>query len=345
MIRINLAKTPGKKGKEGGSKSGARIGPVYIVLLILALAGGGAYYYITYVKPGAVTAESVESAVSAVSGAVSEAVTGVIAALPEKREPDPVPPAPLPPPVPKDEAHAKKPSTLVRTNMAEDVVKEIDTDVRPVNKLETPYAEMAAGEKVNYEVLFARNVFDMVTRCTPPGIRLKALDVDNFQTVYVSGAGLSRQMVQEMFTAYRNERGELMPKPQSYIKDDEGSHFIFAITYKPRYGMDVSDPFQALDRIGFKESLTDHMRSVTRLADVSGFKITSAPAQASAERDGNYRHVVYKAAGTSTYRDFHKFVLALYDEKVPCAFKKVKMTPVKDEVVHVDVEILFTVKE
>ena len=345
MIKINLAKTPGKKGKEGGSKSGARISPIFVELLLLVLVGGGAYYYITYIKPDVVTVESVESAVSSVSGAVSEAVTGMISALPEKREPDPVPPAPLPPPVPKNDATVKKPSTLVRTNMAEDVVKEIDTDVRPVNKLETPYAEMAAGEKINYEALFARNVFNMVTRCTPPGIRLRALNVDNFQTVYVSGAGLSRQMVQEMFTAYRNERGELMPKPESYIKDDEGNHFIFAITHKPRYGMDVSDPFQALDRIGFKESLTDHMRSVTRLADANGFKVTEAPAQASAERAGNYRHVVYKAAGTSTYRDFHKFVLALYDEKVPCAFKKVKMTPIRDEVVRVDVEILFTVKE
>jgi len=337
MIKINLAKAPGKKGADGGSKPKGRIGPAYLVLLMLVAVGGGAYYYITYVEPGV----TVESAVSAVSGAV----TGVISALPEKRGPDPVSPAPLPPPVPKDGPSAKKPSTLVRTNMAEDVVKEIDTDARPINKLETPYAEMAAGEKVNYEALFARNVFNMVTRCTPPGIRMRALEVDNFQTVYVSGAGLSRQMVQEMFTAYRNERGELMPKPQSYIKDDEGSRFSFAITHKPRYGMEVDDPFQALDRIGFKESITDHLKSVDRLAGANGFRVTEAPTQASAERAGNYRHVVYNATGTSTYRDFHKFVLALYDEKVPCAFKKVKMTPIRDEVVRVDVEILFTVKE
>jgi len=338
MIKINLAKTPGKKGKGGGSKPRARTGPLFPVLLLLVLLGGGGYYYITFIKP---------DFLSVVSGTVSSAISGVASLLPEpKKGPDPVPPAPLPPPLPKTDAPAKKPSTLVRTNMAEDVVQEIDASTaRPVNKLETPYSEMAAGEKVNYEVLFARNVFNVITRCTPPGIRLRSLEVENFQTVQVSGAGLSRLMVQEMFTAYRGERGELMPKPHSFIKDDAGGKFSFTVTYRPRFGMDVGDPFQALDRIGFKESLTDHLRSVTRLAGANGFKITEAPEQASAERAGNYRHVVYRAAGTSSYKDFNKFVLALYDEKIPCAIKKVSMTPVVDEVVRVNVEFLFTVKE
>ena len=332
MIRINLAKdpkVPKKKVERVVRKKDRPGGAVFMFLLVAAVGGGGYYYYTTFIMPA-----------------------------PEVPQKEPVKPS-LPPPVPQTDAPVELPSSLVRTNMAENVVKELDDDIisavtggggavgasREVNKLNTPYADMTTAEKINYEVLFARNVFDMITRSTPPGIRFRTLEIENFQTVYASGMGSSKEMMQEMFTAFRNERGELLPKPYSHIRDDDKGGFHFTIAQKPRFGLEVGDPFQALDHLGFRESLTDNLINFSRLAEASGFKMPAVPAQVSMERAGSYRRVIYKTEGMSTYKDMHRFVLALYAEKVPVAFKKISMTPVADEQVRVNAEILFTVRE
>jgi len=333
MIRINLARTPGKaprapkavkarvpKAGGGGGPGGA----ILIVLVLLAAAGGGAYYYITYIKPVAEAAKAEQHVAKA-----------------------------LPPPVPKAESKAVKPSSQVRTNMVEDVVKEFANDgsvatdgsAAPMpSKLDTPYEQMPLAEKINYEALFARNVFDMVTRCMSPGIRLKELAVDSFQTVSANGSG-ARMMIEEMFASFKNERGEVLPKPYSYIKDGEGNNFAFAIVQKPNYGLQVGDPFQALEHLTFKEGLSLTLRNFSRLAGDCNFKMSAAPSQISVDKAGDYRRVVYKAVGMSTYGDFHKLIRTLYNEKIPCAFKKISMVPVKDEQIRVTAEVLFTVKE
>lgn len=328
MIRINLAKPYGMSRKRGGGKKS-----LIVISILLFLALVGAYYCFTAVfhsEWGAVTAM-----LSSESGSKSDD-TGAISPAAPKTE---APTAPVVPLV--------RPPTKVRSNMVENVVRELGRESRAVSKLETPYADMTTAEKINYEALFARNVFDMITRCTPPGIKFSALEIENFQTIYASGAGLSRQMVQEMFSAFRAQRGELLPRPHSNIKDDpgRGGAFAFTIVHKPNFGLEVADPFQALDHLGFRESLAHNLRNFSRIAGESGFKMSAAPSQISVDRVGSYRRIVYRAAGTSTYKDFHAFVLALYNAKVPCAFKKISITPVRGEQVRVNAEILFTVKE
>jgi len=267
---------------------------------------------------------------------------------PEKIAEKPAAPEPKPADAPKKPAApAPKPSSLVRSNMAEDVVKEFDNEARAVaaaSRLGVTYAEMTVAEKINYEVMFGRNAFEMVTRCAPPGTKLKTLEIENFQTIYASGAGASREMVQEMFAAFRKERGELLPKPLSYIRDSDKGGYQFVITNKPLFGTEPNDPFQAIDYIGFKGGLQASLSKFSRMAGANGVKLTGAPVQASVEQAGQYRRFVYKASGVSTYQNFKKFVLALYGDKVTCAFKKVTMTPIKDEQVRVNMEILFTVK-
>ena len=314
MIRINLANTSGVSKKGGrGQKDKSPIGKFLLVLLLLFAAGGGGYYYIMHIAP--------------------QEGYGPLAAF-------------LPPPVPKPGATpATMPSSQVRTQMAENVVRETGDDTRANNKLNMPYADMTMAEKINYEALYARNVFDMVTRNAPPGIAFKTLEIDSFQTLRASGRGLTREMVREMFTAYRNERGELMPRPQSYIRDDVPNNFRFTITFQTRFGLDAKEPFQALDHLTFRQALPNHVGNFTRLAAANNYKLQSAPVQASVAREGEYRRVIYRASGMSTYRDFHKFVLALYNEKVPAAFQKITMTPIRDEQIRIEVEVLFTVRE
>ncbi|MCO6746508.1 hypothetical protein KQH42_30365, partial [Streptomyces sp. CHA1] len=73
-------------------------------------------------------------------------------------------------------------------------------------------------------------------------------------------------------------------------------------------------------------------------------KFRSSPRRVSVERVGDYRRVIYRAEGESTYRDFHQFVLALYNEKVPCAFKKISLDAKSGTTIKVATEVLFTVK-
>jgi hypothetical protein len=260
----------------------------------------------------------------------------------------PEPAAEKPAEAPPKKTAAPKPSSLVRSNMAEDVVKEFDNEAHAAaaaSKISVTYAEMTVAEKINYEVSFGRNAFEMVTRCAPPGTKLKTLEIENFQTIYASGAGASREMVQEMFAAFRKERGELLPKPLSHIRDGDKGGYQFVITHKPLFGTEPNAPFQAIDYIEFKGGLQVSINKFSKMAGANGVKLTSAPVQASVEKAGQYRRFVYKASGVSTYQSFRKFVLALYGEKVTCAFKKVTMTPIKDEQVRVNMEILFTVKD
>jgi hypothetical protein len=272
---------------------------------------------------------------------------------PEKPTAPPPPPAPeppkvaavTPPPPPPPPPPPAKPSSQVRSNIVEDVVRELPNRALAAgSRVNVAYDEMTVAEKINYEVLFGRNAFGMVTRCTPPGVKLRSLEIENFQTIYANGSGVSREMVQEMFASFRAGKGEIMPRPLSNIKDDDKGGFQFVITYKPRFGPEFSDPFQAIDHIGFRGGLPGHIKNVTRIAGASGIKLTAALSQTSAVNTGNYRRVIYGLTGTTTYKDFHKFVLALYEEQVPCGLKTVKMTPLKDDLVRVNVEMLFTVK-
>ncbi|MCL2183131.1 MAG: hypothetical protein FWB85_06650 [Chitinispirillia bacterium] len=321
MIRLNLAKGAPSPKKGGARKKRKSPTPAFIMFLIL-LAGGGGYYYYTVMLPE----------------------------IREAHTPPPPPPPKPPVPLPKDGAKpADLPSSHVRTQIVEDVVKEISGEpsaAAAAGRLDAQYSDMTIAEKINYEVLFARNVFNMVTKLTPPGIKFRSLEVENFQSVYLSGAGITREMVQEMFAAFRSERGELMPRPYSNIKDDpgEGGSYNFTIMHKPRF-QTVADPYQAIEHVGFRDILQQHVRDFSRMAGENNFIMSAAPAQMLVERTGSYRRVTFKAAGMSTYKDFHRFVLALYDAKSPAAFKKVSIAPVKDEQVMVTAEVLFTVKE
>jgi len=229
--------------------------------------------------------------------------------------------------------------------MIENVVRELGNESRAVKKFDAAYEDMSAVEKINYEVLFGRNSFELVTRSVPQGVRLRTVEIEDFRTVYINGVSPAKEMVQELFSAFRREKGEILPRPYSHIKDDASGGFQFVVTAKPRFGLELDDPFQALDHLGFRESLTANLRKFSNLARGNNFKMRAAPSQISVDRVGSYRRIVYRVEGESTYRDFHKFVLALYDEKVPCAFKKIKLTAKNNDAVHVSAEILFTVKE
>ncbi|MDR0306641.1 MAG: hypothetical protein LBI42_07365 [Chitinispirillales bacterium] len=370
MIRINLIKPGSPDSKDGAPKVSGKLISLIITVFLVGGAGYGVYYMMSTgiltemlassdkseakpddkretgitEKPEISPDDKREASVDTKTDVKPQDKSMVVAAAPVSV------PAPSPAAVPAAvplaaKAPAPQPSSLVRTNMIENVVRELGNESRAVKKFDAAYEDMNTVEKINYEVLFGRNAFELITRAVPPGVRLKTIEIENFQTIYTSGAGASREMVQELFSAFRRDKGELLPKPLSHIKDDASGGYQFVVTAKPRFGLELDDPFQALDHLGFKESLAVHLRNFSRLAGENGFKLAAQPGQIAVERAGSYRRVVYKAQGESTYRDFHKFVLALYDQKVPCAFKKVTLTAKNDNNLRVATEILFTVKE
>ncbi|MFP4014843.1 MAG: hypothetical protein ACLFVQ_12210 [Chitinispirillaceae bacterium] len=238
---------------------------------------------------------------------------------------------------------APKPSSHIRPNMIENVVKEIRSGDRSVKRFNISYEDMTVAEKINYEVLFGRNVLELVGRSVPAGIQLVSLEIEGFQSMYASGLGSSRELVSEMFSNFKSEPVEVLPLPLSNIKDDPIG-YRFVITCKTKFGLELSDAFQALDHLGFQEGLSVHLKSFSRLAEQNSVNFRSSPRRVSVERVGDYRRVIYRAEGESTYRDFHQFVLALYNEKVPCAFKKISLDAKSGTTIKVATEVLFTVK-
>lgn len=320
MIRINLAKKI--KRKSAAPKI------IFWILILAAVAGAGYHYGPTYVPP------IIELAQSEIRARQTT-----------------TPRTPLPAPIPRSDEPEVLPSTKVRSAMTENVVRDVvEDDNRTQSLLAVPYADMSLAEKINYEVLYGRNAFDMVARAVPPGIRLRSLAIDSFQIVHANGVGISREIVREMFSMFQAERGELLPPPRSQIRDGSSGSYVFDIRHRTNFGVGISEVFQAIDHLGFAESVPAHLRTFSRLAGEHGFRLSGNPVRQSANRIGEgegirYRRIVYRVSGTTSFGELHGFIRALYDEKIPVAIARVAMVAVSEEVVRADIELWFTVRE
>ena len=252
----------------------------------------------------------------------------------EKREPEA-----------KPLASGVKPSTHYRPNMVEDVVKEVGSRRHAGRTLDIPYEHMSVAEKINYEVHFARNVVVLLDRAMPAGIGLVTLEIDKFQTVYALGLGSSRGLVESMFAAFRKEKVELLPQPLSYIKSEAGGGYRFVVTCKADFGLDLSDPFQVIDHLPFRDGLNREVRRFSGIASENKVRLTKSPRQLSSRKTGSYRRILYRVEGESTYRDFVRFILNLHKENFPAAFEKINLRAGGGERVRLDMDVLFTVKE
>lgn len=242
-----------------------------------------------------------------------------------------------------------KPSTYAtKANIIEDVVKEIsDERASGANNrtLYLPYTELSPLEKINYEVLFAKNIFSIFSKAVPSGIGLKSLEIENFQSLYAVGLGSTKELVTATFTALKSEKFELLPQPYSYITSNNGDGYRFVVTVKPQFGLDLTDPFQASDHLPVRDDLPVLTKKIITLAAESGVTLKNRQEQLDAEKIGAYRRFHYRYQGTSTYNDFIKFLLNLYSNRVPCAFKKVEMKALSGTSIEIETQVIFTVRE
>lgn len=229
-------------------------------------------------------------------------------------------------------------------NVVEEVVREVGASKSSSpGFLDIAYSDMAFNERITYEVLYTKKVLEMLSRTFPEGIGLKKLEISKFQTVYAVGLGDTKEIISQTFTSLRKERLELLPKPYSFITSN-GKGYRFNVTLKTEFGLDFADRFQAIDHLVSREFLDQQVKKVTLAAERSEVKFKTPPKQLSVENVGGYRRYIYNIRADATYKDFVRFIMDLYNEQVPCAFKEVKIEALSGSGVSVDAELLITVK-
>lgn len=250
--------------------------------------------------------------------------------------------------VPKEPSPFKPSTYTSKASIVEEVVREVGGERSAGSKtriLDIPYNDLSFLEKVNYEVLFAKNVVTLFNRVVPAGIGLRSLELDNFQTLYAVGLGNTAELVSSTFLALKSEKLELLPQPFSYITSNSGDGYRFVVTCKMNLGLDLSDSFLVSDDLPARDDLPLLTKKVVTLGEADSIKFIGTPQQIEAERIGVYRRFHYAYKGTSTYNNFVQFLLSLYNNKVPCAFKKIDIKARTGTTIDLEAQVIFTVRE
>ena len=240
-----------------------------------------------------------------------------------------------------------KPSTHVKPNMLEEVVKEVN-DERNTNQrsgiINLTYEEMSFAEKINYEILFGKNVFDSLSKIIPTGIGFKTLDIDNFTTMYSIGLGSNSDLVAKTF-AQLKERLGLLPQPYSYIKGNGTKGYKFIITCKPIFGVNLASPYQPFDHLFSRDELSTKLSRFSAIAVQSGLRTSGKPLSITVEKIRDYQRFEYEWKCSGTYKIFVQFINSIYEEQLPCAFKSIHISAKAENNVDISTTLIFTVKE
>jgi hypothetical protein len=242
------------------------------------------------------------------------------------------------------------PSTFSNANMVEEVVKEVNDSrlkLRESGVLDLPYDQLSFSERINYELLFTKNVCEMLSRIIPSGIGLKSLEIDNFQTVYAVGIGPSKNTIQDMLVSLKNEKVTVLPPPYSFIKPAWKEGFKFAFSCKTNFGLNLVDPLVdgSLARLPSKSALPEVFDKFEKLAKQNRITITKKLSQVSSEKVGSYYRILYQWTGASSYKDYVQFVIGLYDAKLMAALKRCALTAKSASTVMIESQLVVTAKE
>jgi hypothetical protein len=234
--------------------------------------------------------------------------------------------------------------------MVEEVVKEVNDSrlkLRESGVLDLPYDQLSFSERINYELLFTKNVCEMLSRVIPAGVGLKSLEIDNFQTVYAVGIGPARNIVQDMLVSLKKEKVTVLAPPYSFIKPGWKEGFRFAFSCKTQFGLNLADPLVdgSLARLPSRAALPEVLDKFGKLAKLNHIAITKKISQTSSEKVGSYYRVVYQWSGTTSYKNFVQFVMGLYDAKLMGALKRCALTAKTSSVIAIESQLVVTAKE
>jgi hypothetical protein len=246
------------------------------------------------------------------------------------------------------EEHSSETVTPIENaNVVEDVVHEIH-ESRDVQEkegvLRLAYNELSIAEKINYELLFAKNVIDLLARTAPAAVGLKTLESRQFQNVYGAGVSPSQALITDFFNALREqEKAELLPKPHTNIaRRGNGYHFVF--TLQKDFGLDLKSPSVnlGLGQLPARRDLDAAVARFSRIAAEHSITVILPPQQTSAETFEQFRRFRYRFKGVASYQNFSQFVQALQDALLPCAFESFKLDAQARNTVNIEAQLLFT---
>lgn len=323
MITINLLKNYSNKPVRRRESVAKAAVTVIVLLIVLIVAGGGAFLLRWWLRlprsPKPIAAATVQTEKTAPAGN-----------------------APL-------ITESKfEPSTHVTSKIVEDVVGEIDVQDSKTKSSEfigLQYREMSRGEKINYEVLFAKNALQILTSIVPDGIGFTSLSIDTFTALSAAGLGPNRDLVGSLFAALRRERLDLLGPPRSYINQSGGRGYRFFFTCAPSFGMNDAEPYQATDRIEPRENLPALKKNFAGIAKRNGIVVRGGLKPKSIERWGEFLRFGYHVSGRSSYRDFVKFVLDIYRSRLTCAFATIRLAARGDAAIDIEADVIFTLRE
>ena len=282
------------------------------------------------------------------------------AAVPAPKTEEPTPTVQAPKPAAKapaetaavataPEENGYTPSTHAQSKMVEDVVNDSEkpggAKKGTSDLIDLTYGEMSHGEKINYEVAFAKRIVQILARAVPDGIGFSALSIDNFTTVSAAGLGPNRDQVSGLFSALRREHLELLGPPRSYIRSSGSNGYIFLFTCEASFGVNQAEPFLTTDHLEPRENLTTVLRTFAKDATSNGLYLPNGPMRLASEKAGEYRRFTYHITGSGTYRNFVKFVLQVNAEHLPCAFSKVRLKARSDAKLDLAADVVFTMRE
>jgi hypothetical protein len=314
MIRINLLKKGTRKSAPEPQKSGLpRIFVILIICIGIAALGAGGYWLSTMFK---------SSKVSAPKSAIVEPT------IPNERY---------------------LPSTHSKPMTVEETVSEVDEQDDKLHRrgmLDISYMDMAYAEKLNYEMLFCRNVCDLLAKVVPTTIGLTTLEIDSFTTIRATAYTPSREVVAEMLSSLRNEKATILPKPATSISAAERGFLVrFACTVE--LGLNLADPFVdlGLTRLPNRSQMPGMIDSLMSIARTSKVTLSPAPIRTKTETSGSNFTYRYHLQGTASYPGFVSYIRGLTDKKIPCAFEHLKLRATASETVVFEADIVFTVLE
>lgn len=234
--------------------------------------------------------------------------------------------------------------------IAKDVVPDVqDTQLvhRETSLLDLPYADMSFEEKVNYEFLFARNVFDLLGRAIPRQINLESLNVGSFSTVTVKGSCSSREIITKMLTDFRNKKIAILPRPLSSIVSTADGGFRFTIVLKPEFGLNLKDSLvdPSLSALPPRTIVPAKVRKLKTILTNNKIHFAKPPSMVSGTKLKKNRRLVYHFEAKGSYDDFVRAIRALYGQKVLCAFKSLQMSVPAPGRVSIKADVVFTTRE
>ena len=88
------------------------------------------------------------------------------------------------------------PSSLVSSHVIEEVVDDLSDSKDKLKRrgiLDLPYEQLSFVEKVNYEIHYAKNIFDLLSRTALPGVDFTSVTMQSFKSLQGTGLCNSKE--------------------------------------------------------------------------------------------------------------------------------------------------------